>query len=208
GRSLCFVLEMRNNVTPPNTYSVQAPSRGVTQTTSQMEEPSHPEFNTGAEDQPIVQSSQHHEWFSQQQKPPSLDWNKTMPTVHKSIQPWISELTTQTDSRSFFNELMDTPLDFSNFLINWLKVDTLTQELLAGPTRRSLQSYNRSTGLGNPEGQQYPHNLLKPLPLIPNNRGRCVIPFEHFIINDLEYLYGCASSCKYTTSIMKSKAAN
>nr|GEX14196.1 hypothetical protein [Tanacetum cinerariifolium] len=30
GRSLCFVLEMRNNVTPPDTYSVQAPSGGVT----------------------------------------------------------------------------------------------------------------------------------------------------------------------------------
>nr|GFA16834.1 hypothetical protein [Tanacetum cinerariifolium] len=30
GRSLCFVLEMRNNVTPPDTYSIQAPSGGVT----------------------------------------------------------------------------------------------------------------------------------------------------------------------------------
>nr|GEW16655.1 hypothetical protein [Tanacetum cinerariifolium] len=30
GRSLCFVLEMLNNVTPPDMYSVQAPSRGVT----------------------------------------------------------------------------------------------------------------------------------------------------------------------------------
>nr|GEX32805.1 reverse transcriptase domain-containing protein [Tanacetum cinerariifolium] len=29
GRSLCFVLEMLNNVTPPDTYSVQAPSGGV-----------------------------------------------------------------------------------------------------------------------------------------------------------------------------------
>nr|GFC43810.1 hypothetical protein [Tanacetum cinerariifolium] len=27
-----------------------------------------------------------------------------------------------------------------------------------------------------------------PLPLIPDNRGRRVIPFEHFINNDLEYL--------------------
>nr|GFD49672.1 hypothetical protein [Tanacetum cinerariifolium] len=35
------------------------------QTTSQIEEPSHPEFDTGADDQPIVQSSQHPEWFSQ-----------------------------------------------------------------------------------------------------------------------------------------------
>nr|GEX86922.1 hypothetical protein [Tanacetum cinerariifolium] len=33
GRSLCFVLEMRNNVTPPDTYSVQAPSGGVTDCT-------------------------------------------------------------------------------------------------------------------------------------------------------------------------------
>nr|GFA82908.1 hypothetical protein [Tanacetum cinerariifolium] len=42
----------------------------------------------------------------------------------------------------------------------------------------------------NPEGQQYPHNLLQPLPLIPDNRGRHVIPFDHFINNDLEYLRG------------------
>nr|GEU86422.1 retrotransposon protein, putative, unclassified [Tanacetum cinerariifolium] len=46
----------------------------------------------------------------------------------------------------------------------------------------------------NPEGQQCPHNLLKPLPLIPNNRGRRVIPFEYFINNNLEYLHGGASS--------------
>ncbi|GJY64550.1 hypothetical protein Tco_0466010 [Tanacetum coccineum] len=38
------------------------------------------------------------------------------------------------DPRESFNELMDTPLDFSTFVMNWLKVDTLTLELLAGPT--------------------------------------------------------------------------
>nr|GEX56687.1 retrovirus-related Pol polyprotein from transposon TNT 1-94 [Tanacetum cinerariifolium] len=101
-------------------------------------------------------------------------WNKTVPAVHGSIQPWINELAKRSNSRSSFNELMDTPLDFSNFLINRFK---------------------------------YPHNLLKPLPLIPNNRGRRVIPFEHFINNDLDYLRGGASSHKYTTSIMKTKAA-
>nr|GFB89221.1 hypothetical protein [Tanacetum cinerariifolium] len=42
----------------------------------------------------------------------------------------------------------------------------------------------------NPEGQQYPHNLLQPLSLKPDNRGRRVIPFEQFINNDLEYLRG------------------
>nr|GFC77808.1 hypothetical protein [Tanacetum cinerariifolium] len=56
--------------------------------------------------------------------------------------------------------------------------------------------------------QQYPHNLLQPLPLIPDNRGRRVIPFEHFINNDLEYLRGGASSRKYTNSVTKTKAAD
>nr|GFB81352.1 hypothetical protein [Tanacetum cinerariifolium] len=97
-------------------------------TTFEMEEPSHPEFETGADDQPIIESSHHPEWFSQQKKPPTpyRDWNKTFPATHGSIQPWISELVKQSDSRSSFNELMDTPADFSNFLMNRLKVDTLT----------------------------------------------------------------------------------
>ncbi|GJW53404.1 hypothetical protein Tco_0097489 [Tanacetum coccineum] len=37
------------------------------------------------------------------------------------------------------------------------------------------------------ESQQYPPDLRKPLPLIPDSRGRQVIPFDHFINNDLAY---------------------
>nr|GEY87777.1 hypothetical protein [Tanacetum cinerariifolium] len=54
------------------------------QTTSHIEEPSHPVFKTGAEDQPIVQSSQHLEWFSQPKKPPTLD--------HYGNIKWIEDL--------------------------------------------------------------------------------------------------------------------
>nr|GEY09003.1 hypothetical protein [Tanacetum cinerariifolium] len=198
------------------------------QTTFEMEEPLHPEFEIGADDQPIEEHSQHPEWFSQQKKPPTpdYDWNKTLPATHRSIQPWISALAKQSDSRSFFNELMDTPVDFSNFLMNWLKVDTLAPELLAGPTYELMKGsckslveleffleevYKATTDQldwVNPEGQQYPHNLLKPLPLIPNSRGHHVIPFDHFINNDLKYLCGGASSRKYTTSVTKTKAAD
>nr|GEU35759.1 hypothetical protein [Tanacetum cinerariifolium] len=136
------------------------------------------------------------------------------------------ELAKQSDSRSSFNELMDTPVDFSNFLINRLKVDTLTPKLLAGPTYDPIKGSCKSLvelkffleevykatidqlDWVNPKSQQYPHNLLKPLPLIPNNRGRRVIPFDHFINNDLEYLRGGASSRKYTTYVTKTKAAD
>ncbi|GKD67823.1 reverse transcriptase domain-containing protein [Tanacetum coccineum] len=40
----------------------------------------------------------------------------------------------QEDPRESFDELMDTPLDFSAFMMNRLKVDTLTPKLLVGPT--------------------------------------------------------------------------
>ncbi|GKA22950.1 hypothetical protein Tco_0708912 [Tanacetum coccineum] len=83
---------------------------------------------------------------------------------------------------------MDTPLDFSAFMMNRLKVDTLTPELLAGPTFELMKGtckslveleylfeevYKATTeqlDWTNPEGQRYPHDLQKPLPLIPNSR--------------------------------------
>nr|GEY98946.1 hypothetical protein [Tanacetum cinerariifolium] len=161
------------------------------QTTCQMDEHPHPVIETRAEDQPI-----------------------------------ISKLAKQADSRSSFNELLDTPIDFSNFIMNRLGVDTLTLELLAGPTYELMRGsctslteleyhleevYKATTDQFdwvNLEGQQYPHNMLQPLSLIPNNRGRRVILFAHFINNDLEYLRGGALSRKYTTSVTKTKAAD
>nr|GEY39975.1 hypothetical protein [Tanacetum cinerariifolium] len=82
----------------------------------------------------------------QQKKPltPDRDWNKTLPATHGSIQLWISELAKQDDSRSSFNELMDTPVDFTSFLMNRLKVDTLTLELLAGPTYELMKGLCKS----------------------------------------------------------------
>nr|GEX79247.1 hypothetical protein [Tanacetum cinerariifolium] len=198
------------------------------QTTCQMEELLHPVFETGADDQPIIQTTQHPEWFSQPRRPPTpdRDWNKSVPAAQGEPQSWISALAKQTDACSSFNELLDTPIDLSNFIINRLDVDTLTPKLLAGPTYELMRgSCNSLTKLEyhleevykattdqldwvNPKGQQYPHNLLKPLPLIPNNRGRSVIPFEHFINNDLEYLREGTSSREYTTSVTKTKATD
>nr|GEW46289.1 hypothetical protein [Tanacetum cinerariifolium] len=92
--------------------SKSAAAKEPMQTTFEMEEPSHLELVIGADDQRIVESSQHPEWFSQQKKPPTpdRDWNKTLSATYGSIQPWISELAKQSDSRSSFYELMDTPV--------------------------------------------------------------------------------------------------
>ncbi|GKC67854.1 hypothetical protein Tco_1100452 [Tanacetum coccineum] len=164
-----------------------------------LEEPAHQEFDTGfTKDQPVDETTQHPNC--------TLAWNK--------------------DPRESFNKLMDTSLDFSAFMMNWLKVDTLTLELLAGPTYELMKGSCKSVveleyfleevckettdqlDWNNPEGQQYPHDLRKPLPLIPNLRGRRVIPFDHFINNELAYLRGGVSSRTYATSVTKTKAAD
>ncbi|GKA03597.1 hypothetical protein Tco_0676378, partial [Tanacetum coccineum] len=143
---------------------------------------------------------------------PGRDWNKTLPIDHGPVQPWLSNLAREEGPRESFDELMDTPLDFLVFMMNRLKVDTLTHELLAGLTFKLMKGtckslveleyffeevYKATTyqlDWNNPEGQQYPHDLRKPLPLIPNYRGRQVIPFDYFINNDLAYLSGGVSS--------------
>ncbi|GKD16448.1 hypothetical protein Tco_1205606 [Tanacetum coccineum] len=198
-------------------------------TAKDLKEPAHQEFETGVtEEQPNEDIFQHPDWFQKPAKPPipDRDWNKTLPDAHGPVQPWLSSLSQMEDPRESFNELMDTPLDFSAFVMNRLKFDTLTPELLTGPTFKLMkvsckslveleyffkEVYKATTDQldwNNPEGQQYPHDLRKPLPLIPNSRGRRVIPFDHFINNDLEYLRGGVSRRKYTTSVTKTKAAD
>ncbi|GKE50721.1 hypothetical protein Tco_1485877 [Tanacetum coccineum] len=70
-------------------------------TTIDLEEPAHLDFETGAtEDQP----------------------------VNETPQPSECNLAQEEGPRKSFDKLMDTPLDFSAFMMNWLKVDTLTPE--------------------------------------------------------------------------------
>ncbi|GJR84782.1 hypothetical protein Tco_0155567 [Tanacetum coccineum] len=92
---------------------------------------------------------------------------------------------------------MSTPIDFSGYILNGLKMENLTQEVLLGPAFRLLK--------GTCSSDDYPFDLSKPLPLIRRgNRQR--VPFEFFINNDLKYLQGGISTMTYTTSTTKIKA--
>nr|GFC90160.1 hypothetical protein [Tanacetum cinerariifolium] len=56
------------------TVSESAPAEEPMQTIQDLEEPSHQEFETSvANDQPIIEASQHLEWLQQQKKPPTPD---------------------------------------------------------------------------------------------------------------------------------------
>nr|GEY30517.1 hypothetical protein [Tanacetum cinerariifolium] len=78
---------------------------------------------------------------------PDHDWNKTLPAAHGPIPPWINNFPWKEDTRDLFNELMDTPLDFLAFVMNQLKVITLTLELLVGLTFELMKgSYKERAG--------------------------------------------------------------
>ncbi|GJU78849.1 hypothetical protein Tco_1275919 [Tanacetum coccineum] len=112
-----------------NSHHKSAQAEEPMHTTEDLEEPTHQKFVKGdTKDKPDEETSQHPDWFQKPAKPPTLDrdWNKTLPAAHGPVQPWLSTLAQKEDTHESFNELMDTPLDFSAFIMNRLKVDTLT----------------------------------------------------------------------------------
>ncbi|GJR65070.1 hypothetical protein Tco_0285440 [Tanacetum coccineum] len=96
-------------------------------TDKDLEEPTHQDFDIGATaEQSDEETYQHPDC--------NLAWEKG---PHES-----------------FDELMGTPLDFSAFMMNRLKIDTLTPELLAGPTfelMKGVESYQKKLNLTKPD---------------------------------------------------------
>ncbi|GKG45677.1 hypothetical protein Tco_0498123, partial [Tanacetum coccineum] len=58
----------------------------------------------------------------------------------------------------------------------------------------------------NLEGDHFPFELTKPLPL-KGHPGHLIVGAKNFFNNDLEFLKSFDLKKKYTTSIMKTKAA-
>nr|GEV15966.1 ribonuclease H [Tanacetum cinerariifolium] len=87
-------------------------------------------------EEPVQTTCQMEETSHLPRRPPSPDraGNTALPAAQGDTQSWISDLARQTDARSSFNELFDTPIDFSNFIMHQLNVDTLTPDLLVGHT--------------------------------------------------------------------------
>ncbi|GKC96392.1 hypothetical protein Tco_1161834 [Tanacetum coccineum] len=86
-------------------------------TTKDLEEPAHQEFEIG------VTKDQHNE---------------------ETLKYPDCSLAQKEDPRESFNELMDTPLNFSAFVMNRLKVETLTPKLLIGLTFKLMKGSCKS----------------------------------------------------------------
>ncbi|GJY92465.1 hypothetical protein Tco_0508247 [Tanacetum coccineum] len=144
-------------------------------------------------------------WFKQPPRPPTPDpeWNKCQDPLT-------------------FNDLMAAPIDFSKYVLNGLKIENLTQDILLGPAFNMLKGtcsssieleynfqecFNALTyklNWNNLEGDHYPFDLSKPLPL-QGPPGHRTVAVDYFFNNDLEYLKTSDLEVTYTSSITKIK---
>ncbi|GJX37359.1 hypothetical protein Tco_0250662 [Tanacetum coccineum] len=118
-------------------------------------------------------------------RPPTPDpeWNKQQVILDQPEQPWFNQMVSDSKDPLTFNGLMATPIDFYKYMLNGLKIDNLTQDILLGPAFNLLKGTCSSSieleynfqecfnalidklDWNNPEGDRYPFNLSKPLPL-------------------------------------------
>ncbi|GJZ18453.1 hypothetical protein Tco_0554576 [Tanacetum coccineum] len=178
------------------------------------------------EDQTNVKEASKHDWFKKPERPPTpnRDWNAGKQIDFRPPQTWISKIAKAGKLPITFDKLMNTPIDFSEYVLNNIKIENLTQEYLVGPAFNLLKGTRKSRveleyhleecykaitdklDWTKPEGHEYLFDLSKPLPLI-EDQGRQVVPANYFFNNNLEYLKGGSLSSKYTTSTTKTKAA-
>ncbi|GJZ28744.1 putative reverse transcriptase domain-containing protein [Tanacetum coccineum] len=159
-------------------------------------------------------------------KPKTLDsdWN-TVKTVDDALeQSWFKEMIQAENPPLTFDELMSTPIDFSTFAMNRLKLKKITKVDLVGSVFNLLkgtcnscveleynmeESYHALTDQlywTNPEGHKIPVDMSKPLPL-QDKEGRLTIHVEFFFNNDLEYLKARNKERTYSSSITKTLTA-
>ncbi|GJY32500.1 hypothetical protein Tco_0416969 [Tanacetum coccineum] len=147
------------------------------------------------DDQPNVEEVLKDDWFKKLERhlTPDPNWNANKSIDFRPPQTWINNITKAEKTPLTFDEPMSTPIDFSAYVMNNLKIENLTQEHLVGPAFNLLKGICRSRVELEYHFKEY--------------RGRQVVHVNYFINNDLEYLKGGSSSRKYTTSTTKTKAA-
>ncbi|GKC25191.1 hypothetical protein Tco_1027341 [Tanacetum coccineum] len=78
------------------------------------------------DDKPMKEAASTRDWFTkpkQPQEPTNLDWNVGKTLQQGPTQSWLMTLADSTDkSLKSFDELMSTPIDFSAYIMNGLKI--------------------------------------------------------------------------------------
>ncbi|GKD82209.1 hypothetical protein Tco_1349048, partial [Tanacetum coccineum] len=90
---------------------------------------------------------------------PDLEWNKHQVVLGQPEQPWFNQMVSAIKDPLTFNNLMVSPINFSNNI----KLEYNFQECFNALTDK--------LDWNNPEGDRYPFDLSKPLPLVKKLHG-------------------------------------
>ncbi|GJS07007.1 hypothetical protein Tco_0363803 [Tanacetum coccineum] len=87
------------------------------------------------------------DWFKQPPRPPTPDpeWNKCQVIDDQHEHPWFNHMLFAAKDPLTFDELMATPIDFSKFMMNRLKIEKLTKVHLVGPVYNLLKGTCQSS---------------------------------------------------------------
>nr|GEV24663.1 hypothetical protein [Tanacetum cinerariifolium] len=151
--------------------------------------------NPGNDDEePKEKVTSKHDWFTkptQPQEPTDPDWNT-------------------------FDEFISTPIDFSAFIMNSLKINNLTQETLLGPAFRLIKgtrsnyveleydfeecykALSEKLDWENPKGDDYPFDLTKPLPLVMNGNRQMTKAAQYYLPGIKDMVSNIRSPVKVT----------
>ncbi|GJT74880.1 hypothetical protein Tco_1041605 [Tanacetum coccineum] len=97
------------------------------------------------EDEPRDETASRSDWFKKPippKEPTDPDWNVSKTTKKGPTQTWLMNLAASNPTEKSlkdFDELMSTPIDFYSFVLNGLKIENLTQQILLGPAFRLLK---------------------------------------------------------------------
>ncbi|GJX20342.1 hypothetical protein Tco_0223019 [Tanacetum coccineum] len=84
--------------------------------------------------QPNDEAVHKNDWYKKSSSDTSHDpeWNEGKSVDDEPEQSWLNDMAKVTKPPLTFDELMHTPIDFSAFVMNRLKIDNLTKEILVG----------------------------------------------------------------------------
>ncbi|GJZ51680.1 hypothetical protein Tco_0606195 [Tanacetum coccineum] len=102
------------------------------------------------------------DWFTKPKRhkePTDPDWNKGKTPQQGPNQSWLMTFASFADKQSkTFDELMSTPIDFSAYIMNGLKITNLTQETLL--VSAHIQTTQRHTLMRSGELYQFSDGTL------------------------------------------------
>ncbi|GJZ21845.1 hypothetical protein Tco_0558884 [Tanacetum coccineum] len=121
------------------------------------------------EDEPRNETASRRDWFKKPtppQEPTDPDWYVGKTTQEGPTQNWLMTLAASTSTNKSlkdFDELMSTPIDFSSYILNGLKIENLTQEILLGPAFRLLKGTHSNYAELEYDFEEYYRALLEKL---------------------------------------------